>query len=145
MSKKILASSKQLHLITVIGHKSINSVLDLADTHLLNKELKVIRSTIWSDLSITENQLKMMQRVKSYVTKALAERKRTNAKKSNFSNHSAGRRNNHNIDHSAKTAHNDDFAETEALKFRGNEGQVRQKNAEVVKLNQPEKLQSAVA
>lgn len=145
MSKKILASSKQLHLITAIGHKTINSVHDLADTNLLDKELKVIRSTVWSDLSITENQLQMMQRVKSYVTKALAQRKRTNAKKSNFSNHSAGRRNNHNIDHSAQTAYNDDFIETEALKFRGNEGQVRQKNAEVIKLTQPKELQTDVA
>jgi hypothetical protein len=145
MSKKILASSKQLHLITAIGHKTINSVHDLADTHLLDKELKVIRSTVWSDLSITENQLQMMQRIKSYVTKALAERKRVSAKKSNFSNHNAGRRKNHNIDHSANTAHDDDFSSAKWLKFRGNEGQVRQQNAEVVKLNQPEKLQSAVA
>jgi hypothetical protein len=122
MAKKTKPSSKQKHLLTVVGRKNINSFQDLADTTISDADLKVLRSIRWQDLDIKPKQLQMIQKAKSFVTQALSHRA---SHPNDYQHNNKARRCNHNIDHSKQTAQPGDFTETEALAFRGDAGQIR--------------------
>ena len=113
---------KQSQLLNAISRSEIKSFIDLAETHISDADLKVLRSTKWTQLNLRKKQLTMVQKAKSFVSHALSYR----AKHQNdYDYNRKARRCNHNVDHAKNTAHADDFAETEALAYRGDAGQTR--------------------
>ena len=144
MSHKIIVTTDQKRILNLIGTNKPESAIAVAKLSLSDNELSNIRSTKWKDFDITKNQLKYVQLAKSFITAALAERLHSQDLSKNFNLNQQARRNCHHVDISQLTGKETDFIETPWLNNRGNEGQVRQKNAQIVELKQPVK-RSAVA
>lgn len=145
MTTKLQLNDTHTDLLKIIGKAKPQSKLQLAGLKIKNSDLHLLQEIKWNELDISTSVLAIMQTAKVYVPGALAIRKKDEKNDAgNFKLNKRARRQLHHIDISQLTGRENDFTETRWLNHRGNEGQVRQQNAQVVKLIQPEK-QSAVA
>jgi len=145
MTTKLQLTTTQTDLLKIIAKKKPQSKEALAGSKLTNNDLHNLQEIKWNELDIKPCVLSTMQLVKGFVPGALAIRKKLikdNA--GNFNVNKRAKRQLHHVDISLLTGCEDDFTETRWLHHRGNEGQTRQKNAEIINLIQPEQ-QSAVA